>query len=43
LTPARSASAWRRWTWFLGIWAASVLALGLVAGGLKLVFGAILK
>jgi len=43
LTSARTVSVWRRWTWFLGIWAASVLALGLVAGGLKLVFGAILR
>ncbi len=26
---------WRRLAWFAGIWAASVAALGLVAGGLR--------
>jgi hypothetical protein len=32
-----------RWGWFAGIYVASVAALGLVAGLLKLLFGAILK
>jgi hypothetical protein len=35
--------ALRRWGWFLGLWAGSVLALGLVGGLLKLFFGAILS
>jgi hypothetical protein len=35
--------AWARWAWFWGLWAASVATLGLVAGVLKLVFGAILR
>jgi hypothetical protein len=37
------APAVREWGWFVGLWAASVLAVGLVAGGLKVVFGVILK
>jgi hypothetical protein len=32
-----------RWAWFVGIWAASVVALGVVAGLLKLFFGAVLR
>jgi hypothetical protein len=32
-----------RWAWFWGIWAASVAALAVVAGLLKLLFGAILR
>jgi hypothetical protein len=31
-----------QWAWFIGIWAASVAALGAVAGALKLFFGAVL-
>ena len=31
-----------RGAWFVGIWAASVAALGVVAGALKLFFGAVL-
>ena len=32
-----------RGAWFVGIWAASVAALGVVAGVLKLFFGAVLR
>jgi hypothetical protein len=32
-----------RGAWFVGIWAASVAALGIVAGLLKLFFGAVLR
>jgi hypothetical protein len=32
-----------RWAWFLGIWAASVASLGMVAGLLKLLFAAMLR
>ncbi len=27
----------RQWAWFLGLWAASVVLLGLVAGALRMV------
>lgn len=37
------APAVRQWAWFAGLWAASVLAVSLVAGGLKVVFGMILR
>jgi hypothetical protein len=29
--------------WFVGLWCASVLALGVASGAMKLLFGAILK
>ncbi|MBC2662246.1 DUF2474 family protein [Novosphingobium flavum] len=29
----------RQWGWFVGLWAGSVLALGIVAGILKAVIG----
>ncbi|CAN5518052.1 hypothetical protein BH10PSE5_BH10PSE5_24020 [soil metagenome] len=29
--------------WFLGLWLAGVLGLGLVAGGLKMIFNLILR
>jgi hypothetical protein len=35
--------AWSRWAWFWGLWAGGVVALGLAAGLLKLLFGAILR
>lgn len=28
----------KQWAWFLGLWAGSVLALGVVAGALRMVF-----
>lgn len=28
----------KQWSWFLGLWAAGVLGLGLVAGLLRLLF-----
>ena len=37
------APAVRQWAWFVGLWAASVLAVGLAAGALKAVFGMILR
>ncbi|WP_304171063.1 DUF2474 family protein [Phenylobacterium aquaticum] len=43
MTPSPTSATWRRWAWFAGLWAASVLALSVVAGVLKLIFGAILK
>jgi hypothetical protein len=33
----------RQWLWFFGLWAGGVLAVGIVAGALRLVFGWILK
>jgi hypothetical protein len=33
----------RRWVWFVGLWAASVTALAVAAGLLKLVFSAIFR
>jgi hypothetical protein len=30
-----------RWAWFIGLWLASVLALGLVAGALRLFFASL--
>jgi hypothetical protein len=41
LTP--SSNSWRRWGWFVALWAGSVLALTLVGGVLKLFFSAILS
>ncbi|QUD88126.1 DUF2474 family protein [Phenylobacterium montanum] len=37
------APAGRQWAWFVGLWAASVLAVGLTAGVMKAVFGLILR
>ncbi len=33
----------RQGLWFIGLWCASVLALGVAAGAMKLLFGMILK
>ena len=32
-----------RWVWFVGLWAAGVASLCVVAGGLKLLFSFILR
>ncbi len=43
---ARSTGSGRLWSklaWFWGLWAASVAALAIMAGLLKLFFGAILR
>lgn len=40
--PARR-TVWSRWAWFWGLWAASVAALGVVAGLLRLLFNVILR
>jgi hypothetical protein len=31
-----SAPAWKRWAWFVGLWCASVAALGVVAFVIRL-------
>ena len=42
MTPKAARGA-ARWAWFVGLWAAGVAALGVVAGVLKLFFGAVLR
>ena len=29
----------KQWAWFVGLWAASVVALGIVAGALRAILG----
>ena len=43
MTETAPRPVWKRLAWFGGLWAASVLSLGVVAGALKLLFNMILK
>jgi hypothetical protein len=41
--PTRLRPGLHQALWFVGLWCASVLALGVASGAMKLMFGAILK